>query len=60
MPHAVLSKTMRVLATRKREFLKIKKNLITQQASVLSFFLIWKINKFCGNIELVGKFIFIL
>ncbi|XP_045763793.1 cingulin-like isoform X2 [Maniola jurtina] len=36
MPKCIISKTMRVLATRKREFLKLKKNLIAQQNSLLA------------------------
>ncbi|XP_050342167.1 coiled-coil domain-containing protein 18-like isoform X2 [Nymphalis io] len=35
MPHCLLNKTMRALATKKREFIKSKKNLIVQQNSLL-------------------------
>ncbi|XP_047545912.1 centrosome-associated protein CEP250-like isoform X1 [Vanessa atalanta] len=35
MPHCVITKTMRALATKKREFIKLKKNLIIQQNSLL-------------------------
>ncbi|CAK1578222.1 unnamed protein product [Parnassius mnemosyne] len=35
MPHCVLTKTMRALTTKKREFIKLRKNLISQQNLLL-------------------------
>ncbi|CAH2091846.1 unnamed protein product [Euphydryas editha] len=38
MPHCIITKTMRALATKKREFIKMKKNLIAQQNSLLDHY----------------------
>nr|XP_037870764.1 cingulin isoform X5 [Bombyx mori] len=40
MPQCVLSKIMRTLATKKREFIKMRKNLIAQQNSLLEHYAI--------------------
>ncbi|XP_039746023.1 protein MLP1 homolog isoform X2 [Pararge aegeria] len=42
LPQCIIIKTMRALATRKREFLKLKKNLIAQQNLVLEQYALLK------------------
>ncbi|CAH0717277.1 unnamed protein product, partial [Brenthis ino] len=38
MPPSVLTKSMRTLATKKREFIKLKKNVIAQQNTLLEYY----------------------